>query len=123
MAEFCGVKIGYTTYAQGGMKVTGFRVGPFAYISDIREYGDEIYPFLEGVEHLVLSALRPEPSLVHFSLQEAVMFSEKAGVRQTWLTHLSHSIDHESTCRQLPPSVQPGYDGFEFTFTIGAPYV
>jgi phosphoribosyl 1,2-cyclic phosphate phosphodiesterase len=122
MVEFCGIRFGYTSYAQGGMKVSGFRMGTFAYISDIREYEEEIYPFLEGVEHLVLSALRAEPSSVHFSLQEAVAFSEKAGVRQTWLTHLSHAIDHETTCRLLPPSVQPGFDGFEFAFSIGAPY-
>lgn len=114
--EFSSVKIGYTSYRQNEMKVNGFRIGRFAYISDIREYGEEIYSFLEGVEQLVLSALREEPSRVHFSLEEAVAFSEKVGARQTWLTHLSHAIDHETTCRQLPPGVQPGYDGLEIFF-------
>jgi phosphoribosyl 1,2-cyclic phosphate phosphodiesterase len=116
--EFCGVKIGYTSYRQGGMKVNGFRVGKFAYISDIREYGEEVYSFLDGVEKLVLSALRPEPSKFQFSLEEAVEFSARVGASQTWLTHLSHAIDHETTCRLLPPNVQLGFDGFEFTFQI-----
>ncbi len=116
--EFCGVKIGYTSYRQGGMKVNGFRIGKFAYISDIREHGEDVYSFLDGVDQLVLSALRREPSHVHFSLDEAVEFSSKIGARQTWLTHLSHAIDHETTRSQLPPNIQPGYDGLEIFFHI-----
>jgi phosphoribosyl 1,2-cyclic phosphate phosphodiesterase len=120
--EFCGVNIGYTSYRQGGMKVNGFRVGRFAYISDIRDHDEEIYSFLEGVDQLVLSALRSEPSPVHFSLEEAAQFSAKVGARQTWLTHLSHAVDHETSCRLLPPNVQPGYDGLTIFFDLQDPY-
>ena len=109
--QFCGITIGYTTYAQSGMKVNGFRIGNFAYISDIREHSEEIYSFLQGVEQLVLSALSIQSSKVHFSLEEAVQFSKKVGAKKTWLTHLSHAIDHEAASRQLPSNVQLGYDG------------
>jgi len=120
--EFCGVNIRYTSYRQGGMKVNGFRVGRFAYVSDIRDHDQEIFTFLDGVDQLVLSALRPEPSPVHLSLDEAVQFSAKVGAKQTWLTHLSHSVDHETSCRLLPPNVQPGYDGLSFNFDLEEPY-
>ena len=62
MIEFAGLPIGYTTYRQGGMKVNGFKLGNFAYISDIRDHREEIFAFLEGTEQLVLSALRAEAS-------------------------------------------------------------
>lgn len=114
--EFAGIKIGYTSYRQGTMNVSGFRIGRFAYISDIRKYEEDIFSFLEGVDHLVLSALRIEPSRLHFSLQEAVEFAQRAKVTQTWLTHLSHAVDHESMCRSLPENVQPGFDGQQFFF-------
>ncbi len=48
------------------MEVNGFRIGNFAYISDIRQFDESIYSFLEGVDHLVLSALRPGASFVHY---------------------------------------------------------
>ena len=116
--DFAGMEIAYTSYRQGLMKVNGFRIGRFAYISDIRQYSEDIFSFLEGVDQLVLSALRAEPSQVHFSLQEAADFAKKANVRQTWLTHLSHAVDHETACQNLPSAVQPGYDGQEIVFEV-----
>lgn len=117
-AEFLGIQIGYMTYTQGGCKVNGFRIGNFAYISDIREYSASIFERLKGVKTLVLSALREEQSLLHFSLQEAVDFAQKVGAERTRITHISHGLDHESTNRKLPKSIQLGYDGLEVGFEI-----
>jgi phosphoribosyl 1,2-cyclic phosphate phosphodiesterase len=113
--DFCGVNIGYTSYKQGKMKVNGFRVGNFAYISDIREYDDDIFSFLDGVEFLILSALRKEPSHIHFSFDEAAAFSKRVKAKKTWLTHLSHAVDYETT---LPSNVQLGFDGMELFFKV-----
>jgi phosphoribosyl 1,2-cyclic phosphate phosphodiesterase len=118
VTDFLGVKIGFCSYLQGGMKVTGFRVGRFAYISDIREYDKSIFSALDGVEELVLSALREEPSQLHFSLDEAVEFSRKVGAKKTHLTHIAHFLDHESTNQKLPSNVQLAYDGLKVEFGI-----
>jgi phosphoribosyl 1,2-cyclic phosphate phosphodiesterase len=115
-ADFLGLSIQHVTFEQASMKVNGYRIGSFAYISDIREFKDDIFDFLKGVECLVLSALHAEPSFVHFSIQEAADFAKKAGVKRTWLTHLSHTIDHEAVSAQLPDGVKLGFDGLEFTF-------
>jgi len=96
--------------------VTGYRIGDFAYITDIREYDEAIFDFLKGVNHLVLSALRWEESKIHFSLQEAVDFARRANARFTRLTHLSHFLDHEEACQKLPPEVQLGFDGLQIEF-------
>ncbi len=114
--EFAGLQIGYTSYWQGDMLVNGFRMGDFAYISDIRSYGEEIFYFLDGVKYLVVSALRIEPSHVHFSLEEAASFAHKVKAKKTWLTHLSHHVDYDIACQILPPDVRPGFDGLEFFF-------
>lgn len=111
--EFLGLRIQYVSYAQGGMKVTGFRMGNFAYISDIREYAPTIFDALRGVEKLVLSALRAERSPVHLSIAEAAEFAERVGARETYLTHLSHAVDAEHA---LPQGVALGYDGLEVSF-------
>ncbi len=114
--DFLGVRIRYMSYFQGGTKVNGFRIGDFAYISDIREYDASIFECLQGVQTLVVSALREEPSPLHLSLDEAVAFAEKVGAKQTWITHISHAMDHEKINQKLPSSIQLGYDGLEMEF-------
>lgn len=114
--EFLDIAIDYMSYSQGGMKVNGFKIGDFAYVSDIREYDDSIFHSLKGVKTLVLSAIRSEPSHLHLTLDEAVAFARRAGVKKTWLTHVSHSVEHETTNRKLPADIQLGYDGLKILF-------
>lgn len=114
--DFQGIPLCYFSYSQAGMKVTGYRVGTFAYVSDIRKYSDEVLEALQGVEILVLSALRFSASEMHFSVDEAIAFARKVGAKKTWLTHIAHDLDHEKTNELLPPDIRMGYDGLEITF-------
>ena len=109
--EVQGIQLSYFSYRQSGMKVTGYRFGDFAYVTDIRDYASSLFDSLQGVRILVISALRKEPSPVQFSLEEAIEFSQKVGSEQTWITHISHSMEHEETELTLPPNVRMGYDG------------
>ncbi len=114
--DFLGIPLSYCTFLQSGMKVTGFRIGEFAYISDIQMYEDSIFSVLKGVRKMVLSALRPEPSPYHLSFEEAVAFSKRVGAHETWLTHLGHFLDHEAYNALLPPEVRIAYDGLKLGF-------
>lgn len=115
--QFLGIQIGYCNYSQNKMKVTGFRIGDFAYVSDIKNYQESIFQAFKGVKHLVLSALRPEPSHFHLSFEEAIQISQKMGAERTWLTHLGHFLDHDAMNALLPDNVQVGYDGQKIEFT------
>jgi phosphoribosyl 1,2-cyclic phosphate phosphodiesterase len=110
-----GVPFSYFSYAQAGMKVTGFRYQNVAYVSDIRDYGEAVFDALDGVDTLVLSALRHTASPLHLSISEAAAFARKVGATRTFLTHLSHELDHEKTNAELPADVQLGYDGLEIS--------
>ncbi len=116
ITSFLGIELGYTTYEQGGMKVTGYRFGNLAYVTDIREFDPSIFSFFEGVQTLVLSAAREEKSKLHLSVDEAVAFAKRANVKQTFLTHLSHSLDYEMMNQKLPPSVRLAFDGQQIEF-------
>lgn len=116
--QFQGFPIGYMSYEQAGMRITGFRFGNFAYVTDIRHYPETIFSHLEGVETLVLSALRLTSSAFHLSVDEAVAFAARVGARQTWLTHIAHELDHEQTNSYLPSNVRMAYDGLELNFQI-----
>jgi phosphoribosyl 1,2-cyclic phosphate phosphodiesterase len=106
------------TFEQGGMKVTGYRLGSFAYVMDLKNFSAEIYQALKGVEVLVISALRYRPSPAHLSMEEAVAFATRVGAKQTWFSHIAHDLDHTATNQQLPPGVKLAYDGLEIPLHV-----
>jgi phosphoribosyl 1,2-cyclic phosphate phosphodiesterase len=113
-----GLEVKYFTFFQNKMKVLGFRIGDFAYITDIRQYRDEIFLSLQGVQELVISALDETASRAHFSVDQAIAFAQRVNARHTWLTHIGHHIDHEAMSRLLPRNIQLGYDGLEFKISL-----
>ncbi len=116
--EASGVRFKYVSYFQLGMKVTGFLCGHFAYVSDIRHYSHELVEALQGVDVLVLSALRHRPTQMHFSVDEAIAFARRVGAKKTYLTHLSHELEHAATAALLPSDVLLSYDGLEIPIEI-----
>lgn len=116
--KFLGIPFKYATYSQIGMPVTGYRVGKMAYITDIRDFPSTLIQDLQGLDVLVLSALRFTPSHMHFNIDEAIDFAVKTGAKQTWLTHMAHELDYVKTNSYLPPNVRLAYDGLEIKFEI-----
>jgi phosphoribosyl 1,2-cyclic phosphate phosphodiesterase len=100
----------------GTSPVLGFRVGSLAYCTDVSRIPQASRPMLEGLEVLILDALRFEPHPTHFSLSEALEVIEALKPRRTFLTHLSHSFDHGPTQARLPPRVALAYDGLVLDF-------
>ena len=95
----------------GEMEVFGYRTGGFAYVTDCNQIPETSFRLLEGVEILVLDALRHRPHPTHFSVEEAIEVAERVGARRTIFTHMTHDIDHDDP---LPAGVELGYDGLVF---------
>ena len=94
------------------MPILGFRFGNIAYITDMSRLPEEELGKLTGLEHLTLNTVGYYPHHSHFSLEQALELAERIGPKHTWLTHLSHAFPrHQPFCRELPPTVQPAYDG------------
>lgn len=117
---FGGLPIQVLSFFQGGIKVHGFRLQSLAYVSDIREYKEEVFSVLQGVKVLIVSALRQTASAVHFSLQEGIEFAKKVGASSTYFTHIAHEVDYEEVSRKLPKGVFLAYDGLEVAFDYEA---
>lgn len=92
-----------------------FRMGNFAYVTDLSEVSEHLMDRLQGVEFLVLEALGPKPHYSHISLQQAVDVAKRLNVRKAWFTHCSHSIGkaHDVNA-QLPTNMMLAYDGLSF---------
>jgi phosphoribosyl 1,2-cyclic phosphate phosphodiesterase len=97
-------------------KVLGFRFDDVAYCTDVSRIPDTSWPLLEGLEVLVLDALRLKPHPGHFSLDEAVDVIARLKPKRAYLTHMAHELEHEATNRRLPVGVELAYDGLKFEF-------
>ncbi len=98
----------------GDMEVYGYRLGSFAYVTDCNIIPEASFRLLEGVEVLILDALRYRPHSTHFSVAEAVVAAARIGASRTILTHLAHDVDYGAPEVALPPGVELGYDGIRF---------
>src|SRR4029453_5339987 len=93
----------------------GFRVGRFAYLTDCNRLADEAWGLLEGLDVVVLDALRVRPHPTHFSLAEAVEAARRIAARRTCFTHMCHDLPHQPTNERLPEGVELAYDGLVVT--------
>ena len=97
----------------GSLEVFGYRMGSFAYVTDCNRIPEESFELLQGVETLILDALRFRPHATHFSVAEAIAVAERIGASRTIFTHLAHEIDYGDPS-MLPAGVEFGYDGLVF---------
>ena len=95
----------------GARAILGLRVGSFAYLTDCSRIPDASWQLLEGVDLLVLDALRETPHPTHFSLSDAVRAAERIAARRTCFTHMCHDLVHAATCARLPQGMELAYDG------------
>jgi len=93
------------------ISVFGYRMGPLAYLTDCNDVPEEALGQLEGLDVLVLDALRQKPHPTHFSIDEAVAAARKINPRRTFFTHICHRVDHAALAASLPENIQPAYDG------------
>lgn len=90
--------------------VLGFRIGNVAYCTDVKSIPPESEARLQGLDVLILDALRETPSATHLTLDEAVAVAEKLRPRQTFFTHIAHDLEFDTVNRRLPPGMQLAYD-------------
>ena len=96
----------------GHLPIVGFRIDRFAYITDMKTIPDTELPLLDGVEYLIVNGLRHKKNPSHQSIEDAIDFARRLGVKETWLVHMSHHIQpHAIEERNLPRGIHLAYDG------------
>ena len=91
--------------------VTGYRIGPLAYLTDFKTIEDREVEKLLGVDTLVVNALRFKEHYSHFNVAEALALIRRVEPRRAWLTHMSHDIGLQAeTEPKLPAGVRMACD-------------
>ena len=109
--DIAGFAVTALPLKHGQLDIYGYRVDNFAYLTDCSFIPPETFSALQGVETVVLDALRDTPHPTHFSLEQAVAAARQIGARQTYFTHIAHNLEHETTNQKLPANMQLAYDG------------
>ncbi|WP_432670725.1 MBL fold metallo-hydrolase [Flavobacterium sp. SM2513] len=102
--------------SHGGLQVFGYRIGDFAYLTDVKTMEDSEIEKIKEVKVLVINTLRKEFHPTHFNLEEALGFIKKVNPGKTFLTHISHNFGlHEAIQNELPENVFLAFDNLEIT--------
>ncbi len=96
------------------LPILGYRIGNFAYLTDVKSIPEEEYLKLKDLDVLVINALRIEEHMSHLNLEQALAEVEKIKPRKAYFIHMSHHIGlHEKVQKHLPENIFLSYDGLE----------
>lgn len=94
------------------LPIFGYRIGDFAYLTDLKYIEDEELEKLKGLKVLFLGVIRHRPHLSHLHLDKAMELANKIGAEMTYFTHLSHHIGlHSVMNNTFPDNMQLAHDG------------
>lgn len=115
--DLLGYRVTPIRLYHGRFRVLGFRFGNVAYCTDVNGIPDASRPLLEGLDVLVLDALRRKHHPTHFNLSQAIDEARRIGAKRTYFTHMAHDLEHEATNAELPDGMELAYDGLQIPLT------
>lgn len=102
----------------GDIDSLGFRIGDFAYSSDVSDIPPESLAAVAGLDLWIVDALRYRPHPSHFSLDETLAWRDRLAPRRTVLTHMHGDLDYRTLMERLGADVVPAYDGMTVDVTL-----
>jgi len=99
----------------GNSDIFGYRLGNFAYITDVSHIPESSMPLLQDLEVLLLDCLRHEPHYSHINLEQSLQYAGHIGAKTTYLIHMTHELEYSALSSILPSGVKVGYDGLKIS--------
>jgi phosphoribosyl 1,2-cyclic phosphate phosphodiesterase len=99
------------TVPHGLFSVTGYRIGPLAYVTDAKSIPESALAVMRGAKVLVINALFRTEHPTHLSIPEAIRVARQVGADRTYFTHLTHEYFHADLEAELPRGIMPAFDG------------
>lgn len=93
--------------------VLGFRIGDIAYCTDVSYIPKSSWPLLEGLDTLIIDALRFDPHITHLTVEQAIEVAQQLKPRQTFFTHCACRLDYDQVNAFAPDGIEMGYDGLQ----------
>jgi len=117
-AQVAEVQVTPIPVLHGTLPITGYRFGNVAYMTDVSTIPESSFRLLEGLDLLIVSALRHVPHPSHATVDQAVRWANRIGAKQALFTHISHDLGHAETNARLPEGIALAYDGQTIPVTL-----
>lgn len=114
--EVGGLNVVTMRVEHGPIPVVAVRVNDLAYVTDVSEIPEAAWEKLQGLDTLILDAVRYRPHPNHFHFEKSLEVAAELGAKVTYLTHLSDDYDHAEVDAELPGGVRLAYDGLRVEF-------
>lgn len=109
--EVAGVTVTPFEQDHGFSKTLGFRIGDFAYSTDVVALDEAAFAALEGIDTWVVDAFRRTPHPTHAHLELTLSWIDRIRPRRAALCHMGTDMDYRTLCAELPKGVEPAFDG------------
>lgn len=97
----------------GSIHSLGFRIGNFAYCTDVSDFPQQTIGRLAGLETLVIDTLQYQYHPSHLSLEQSLAWIETIAPQRAILTHMHVPLDYDTVMRETPAHVEPAFDGLQ----------
>jgi phosphoribosyl 1,2-cyclic phosphate phosphodiesterase len=105
----------------GNVHSLGFRIGDFAYCSDVSDFPPETIAKLAGLDMLVIDALQYKFHPSHLALVQSLAWINRLQPKRAVLTHMHVPLDYDTLRDETPDHVEPAYDMMRLEFEIDRP--
>jgi phosphoribosyl 1,2-cyclic phosphate phosphodiesterase len=95
----------------GDISSLGFRFGSLVYSCDLSGLPPATVAAMGAIDVWIVDALRYRPHPSHFSVEDALAWIERIKPARAILTNLHSDLDFARLRKELPPHVEPAYDG------------
>ncbi|MFP4143920.1 MAG: MBL fold metallo-hydrolase [Phycisphaeraceae bacterium] len=101
----------------GRLPILGYRVDrggcSLAYCTDVSRIEPETLEQLQGLDLLVIDALRYRHHPTHMTVDQALDVVDHLAPKRALLTHIAHDILHADLAERLPEGVELAWDGLK----------
>ena len=97
----------------GSIDVQTYRIGKFAYSTDLKNFYDNDLDNLQDLDLWVVGLLRSDPHPSHAGFEQILDYIKYIKPKKTIFTHMTALLDEEKLISKCPVNVLPAFDGME----------
>ena len=111
--ELFGVKITPIPVMHGRSQILGYRIGNFAYMTDVSEIPESSFALLKDLDVILLDCLRETAHPTHINMEQSLGYLSRIQAKQSYMIHMTHDLEYITLTSKLPKNVFAGYDGLK----------
>ena len=97
----------------GSIDVQTYRIGKFAYSTDLKNFYKNDIDNLQDLDLWVVGLLRSDPHPSHAGFEQILDYIKYIKPKKTIFTHMTALLDEEELISKCPNNVLPAFDGME----------